>query len=664
MKKNLLTVGLLALSLSFNAQILTYVGKGALVTVTDQALVYSGGGVQLAAGTATTDKGGVVNNMGDIMVVDGGAGTDKFQIDNFADFRLQFDEADTSKKTYGQLYISGIPQGGITGVVNKDFIADANHGITGRQQTALPFYNYSINQLNTVFGGNLQITNTTLNSTGRFNFASVFRWNNQKARFDQLTTSNSSTSVGAPTDYYIIPRRNNDGTVFWNAAVDKKTFSGTPVSDVSRQTQITLAVPDMNYITSFGVNGNTKNYYYERYNSYLNDPFRVGGGGGVPAWDADYGQNLSQFGNPFLTNIDLNNIIGTSDADGDGNALSNVEGIAYYGDNDLNWYYANQSSGGYTGTVYTNGNLVIAKSTAKGTPLQAGDVTKMIIKPMQEVMVKLTNSTPTTLNLNGTRRFAQTPRTVSYSGVTTARTATVSSIPADQLVKQVAAVLYNASGSEVGRTYYAVSPSAVTGASPTAKLQGYVNGYAIYTKEEAISGGADANSTQQLYINEANEVSYVGKEIPLVVDFSDAAKIKFEIYEGGQPVSSLSNGKSFYVKNDKVITKINNGDTIPVVGTDFGLFYEQPESVLSDTTFSKNQTVIAKKGNDWVVRFADSWKSASVEVYSASGQLIHSNQNVSASADYIIPINSRANGLFIVKATSESGEVVTKKIVK
>lgn len=658
MKKTLLTLGVLALSFTSNAQVLTYVGKGALMTVQDGTLVYSGGGVELGDGDTTTKA--VVNNMGDIMVV--GSATDIFRVGANADFRLQFDQTAPKKDIYGQLYITGIPQGngtttGIIGKVNKDFIADANNGETGRQQTALPFYNFSINDLKNAIGTYLQTTNTSLNSAGRFNYASVFRWNNAAARFDQLTDANAATSVGAPTDYYIQPRRDGAGAIQWDAAVTKKTFAGTPFTDNSDQTQkYTFTIANMAYIGSFGVNGNNKNYYYERYNSYLNDPFEVGGGAGNPAWSATYGQNLSQFGNPFLTNIDLYNIFNKSDGSND---LSNLRGIAYYGSNDLNWYYGGQNGQSYTGTMYTNGNITIV--TASGGAFQTGDVNKLLIKPMQEVMVKLADNS-TKLNFNTTRSFAQTIRNNANGGVTSARSTTA--IPADKVVKQVAAVLYNASGDELARTYYAVSPSAVSGASTTSTLQGYVENYPIYTREEALEGGADLSQPQQLYINEANEINFEGKEIPMTVNFTEPAVLKFEVYEAGQRVANLSNGKSFYIKKDNVITKINDGDKLNVTGANYGLYYELPAAVLGTNDTFKTQTVIAKKDNDWVVRFAPTWKTADVEVYSAAGQLLHSAKKVSTSGDYIIPLNSQVKGLFLVKTTSENGEVVTKKIVK
>lgn len=131
MKKNLLTLSLVGVCAFVNAQ-LTYVGNGALVHIQDKALVYSGGGVKL-------DGNAKVNTIGDFMVV---TTTGKFEVASTADFRLKY----SSPSVYGQLYLKGVPQGdgvttGIIGKVNKEYVENV-HGTTGRQQVALPFYNY------------------------------------------------------------------------------------------------------------------------------------------------------------------------------------------------------------------------------------------------------------------------------------------------------------------------------------------------------------------------------------------------------------------------------------------------------------------------------------------------------------------------------------------
>ena len=78
---------------------------------------------------------------------------------------------------------------------------------------------------------------------------------------------------------------------------------------------------------------------------------------------------------------------------------------------------------------------------------------------------------------------------------------------------------------------------------------------------------------------------------------------------------------------------------------------------------TKAQTIIAKKDSQWVVRFAKDWKNASVEVYSAAGQLLNSKSQISTGTDYTIPLNYQAKSVFVVKAISDKGEVVIKKII-
>ena len=661
MKKNLLTLGSLALSLSLSAQVLTYVGNEALVTVQDGALVYSGGGWQNAGS-------GKVNNTGDIMVVSPTAATNTlFTVADDADFRLKYQDTDT----YGQLYISGISQGNITGKVNKEYTADANHsdqlGKLGRQQTALPFAEFSIGDLKAALEpGNanaswLNTTVTTLNYTGRFNVASVFKYSNARARYDQITGADG-TIVGNPTDYYIIPRRSQDptGTTFteqWNAAVDLRTFKGKPSSD--EDANVTVSLTGAAAGINFGVNGNTKNWYQERYNSYIIDPFRVGGGTtGTPAWEADYGKNLYQVANPFLTNVDLFNIGVTETVPtgtvGDGIEINGLIGIATFGAGSVNW----TNGVGSEYSVSTN-NI----SAASGGAFQAGD-TNLLIKPMSEFYVKMASgASSTSINLKNTRRFAQTSR--ESGGYDVSGRGVSSSIPSDKIVKQVAVVLKDASGNEVGRTYYAVSPSAVTGGANT-ELQAYILTYPIYTLEELPTGGEDVSKKGKLYINSANEVDFAGKEIPLKMESLNASTISFEVFEAGARVenSTLSTGKSFYIKKDNTITKINDGASIDFTNGTYGLYYDQPEGFLGSSDLLSSQTIIVKKENDWVVRFSKNWKSADVEVYSAAGQLIHSKKNISTTNDYVIPIGTNVTGLFLVKTTSESGEVVTKKIVK
>ncbi|MCD9856241.1 hypothetical protein LUD75_16055 [Epilithonimonas sp. JDS] len=650
MIKKLFILQSIFFSVVASSQVLTYVGNSALVTIQSQTLFYNGGGLQ-------TFGSAVVNNSGNVMISGTATGVPatepRIDLATTANFNLRL----ASTTDYGQLYVTGIAQGNIAGKVNKEYTADYNNGTTGRQQTGLPFFNFTYADLKAAFGdGNLNLTNGGQTLSGRFNPSSIFKWNNERARFDQIVGGTDATVIGTPLTYYIIPRRRADNTYFWVPNTDKKTFTGIPVSDMTTSNvQMSLSG---GYAGSFGYNGNAANYYTEQYRTYLDDPFRSK----TPNWAADYALNLYQLANPFLTNLDLK-FIGLAETGNasDGNNISNLVGIAYYGSGNITNTYA--------GSQYNNGNTIVA--LASSGVFQAGDISasRLVIKPMGEFMVKLSSNAAQTINLNRTRRFAYTSRAdgVDYS-VAFAKDGDDTGIPEDKIVKQVAVVMYDADGLEIARTYYAVSPSAVTGYSPaTTMLQAYAtDDKVIFTKEEKLEGGEDINHTDKVYINEANEVNFKSKLIPLFINYDQPYQLKFEVYEKGERAADgLSNGNSFYIKNPSgQYVKIVDGESLSLSGAqNLALSYELPESgTLGNENSIFSKTVIAKKDNKWVVRFAKDWKNATVEVYSVAGQLLNSKSQISTGSDYEIPLNYQAKSVFLVKTVSEKGEVVIKKI--
>lgn len=657
----------------FSQNILTYVGNSALVTVQSNTLVYNGGGLQ-TVGSA------VVNNSGNIMIK--GVATDGLTIAPTTSFNLKFNGA----QSYGQLYIKDIPQGNISGKVNKEFRADVNSGTTAKQQVGLPFFNYKISDLvsnitnspSNTAGNYLNVTNGSSNSAGRFSPSSVFKWNNAKARFDQIVSGGDLTTVnvGTALDYYIIPRRNSAGTEVWNAANtgNVTTFSGTPVSDITTVQSLSLTGAAAGI--SFGFNGSSANYFGEKYRTYLDDPFqsKTGNGGN---WDTNYGKNLYQVANPFLTNIDLKYIGQAETTNSDGNAIPNLQGVAYY-TSGLTWtkasgtgYPSENNNGSSNGTAART--IVL---TASSGVFQAGDISanRLIIKPMGEFMIKLStdngSNTASKIDFTALRRFSNVSRNNTTDTTNpTSRTADDTDIPADKIVKQLAVIMYDSDSLEIGRTYYAISPSAITGNNPGNTLLQAYNGddSIIYTKEENINGGEDANIFTKLYINEANEIDFKSKEVPLFINYTTSPYyLAFEVYEKGERMpNGLSNGNHFYLKDSQgQLFKIDDGSSFSLSGNqNLGLYYQKPDATLLAESVLASQTFIAKKDSHWVVRFAKNWNKATVEVYSVSGQLMSSKSNISTSTDYLIPVNYQAKGVFVVKATSEKGEVVIKKIV-
>lgn len=674
MIKKFISIKLLFLYAVSSAQVLTYVGNSALVTIQPQTLVYNGGGLQ-TAGSA------IVNNSGNVMINGGSA--DLLSLASTANFNLKL----ATITDYGQLYIAGITQGNISGKINKEYRADVNSGTTAKQQIALPFFGYKISELvsdvalstaTNTGGSYMNVTNGALNSAGRFSPNSVFRWNNAKARYDQIAVVASAlatTNVGTALDYYIVPRRNAAGTEVWNAALASPLtavtrFSGTPVSDITTPQALSLTGAAAGI--SFGYNGSASNYFGEKYYSYIDDPFqsKTGNAGG---WDVLYGKNLYQVANPFLTNIDLRYIGLAETTNSDGNAIPNLQGIAYY-TSGLTWV----RSAGTTHPAFGTGAGQTVRLIASGGAFQAGDVAgRATIKPMGEFLIKLSadNGTNTLSKIDFTalRRFSAVSRTNTTQ--TTNPSSRIysddSDVPTDKIVKQLAVIMYDMDSLEIGRTYYAISPSAVTGNNPTTTMLQAYNGpdSYIFTKEEVAAGGEDINFAEKLYVNEANELGFQTKKIPMNITYTDTPYyLEFQVYEKGERVgeNGLSSGLNFYIETgSNSFVKINDGDYMNMNGSkSLGLYYDKPESgVLGTNGTTLAQTVIAKQDSKWVVKFAKHWKKASVEVYSASGQLLSSKSQISTDGNYLIPVNSQAKGMFLVKATSENGEVVIKKII-
>lgn len=671
MIKKLFEFHLILFSIPIFSQVLTYVGNNALVTIQNQTLLYNGGGLQLA-GTGT------VNNSGNIMIVKNTATSDVVNIASTSSLNLKFN----SSQNFGQLYIKDIPQANITGTVNKEYRADANSGTTARQQIGLPFYNYTIANLVSNLAGStantggsyLNVTTTTNNSAGRFNPSSVFRWNNARARFEQIAAASSAlatTNVGTALDYYIVPRRNSAGTVVWDPAATTtiSRFSGTPVSDVTTVQSFSLTGAAAGI--SFGYNGSSANYFGERYYSYLDDPFqsKTANNGG---WDVLYAKNLYQVANPFLTNIDLRYIGLGETPNSDGNNIPNLQGIAYY-TSGLTWTRGTGTSYPVTGT--STGQTV--KMTVSAGAFQAGDLSanRLIIKPMSEFMIKLSadngSNTLSKIDFTSLRRFGFSSRdnTTQTTNPSSRIYSDETDIPADKIVKQLAVILYDKDSIEVGRTYYAISPSSISGNNPgNTLLQTYNDEAYIFTKEELSTGGEDINLSGKLYINEANEVDFRSKEIPLYINYSEYPYyLNFEVYEKGNRVEEgLTTGKNFYLKNSQgQFIKIEDGSSISLSGAQvLGLYYDLPEgATLGADNNSNSQTIIAKKDGQWIVRFSKNWKNASVEVFSVGGQLLDAKTKINTNADYSIPVKKQSNALYLVKATSEKGEVVVKKIL-
>ena len=529
MKRNLLTIGLLAFSFSASAQVICHVDPSGLFYVGENALVYNGGGVQ-------TKGSGQIDVHGNVMIV--GATSDVLKTWNDAGtaaktdggniiLRLN-DVANFGTSTYGQLYVNGMAQGNITAVVDKEFRAP-KHGTY--QQIALPFYDKTINTLSGATSAIGTFGKTFANA--RYSQNEVLTWNNTTAVSDNLsiwaTTPKSTT-------YYMLGSKNLDTgapptdmtTIAPTATGAVFTIKGVPYTNGVSE-NLKDAAKDVNFGATN--NGGNTNSYGERYRTYIEDPFDIISNPTNPFSVSTYGRNMYQYGNPFFTNIDLSQIaIAESATVGDGNNLVDIQGIRF----DPGNVVTGPASGGGTTTF----NPLVVTFTNGTAPI--GDVDKLIIKPMQTFVVKMKNNNTEvggnrTLNFDTLRRFKNTARLAgtNYSVTANRGQANAGSI------KQLGVIGLDEDGKEVARTYYAVYPDAISGHTTEIKAQCTVGNQSLIGtyEEDAANGGIDPNysSSYWLYINEANEQDFFGKAVGMALyNLNNVAVIKslkFEIRE-------------------------------------------------------------------------------------------------------------------------------------
>ncbi|MCY0979215.1 T9SS type A sorting domain-containing protein [Chryseobacterium wangxinyae] len=545
--------------------------------------------------------------------------------------------------TYGQLFIDGISQGNIRGVVNQEF-RQPSHG--SYQQMGFPFYDKTISTLSGAAGLGKTFSNT------RYSGNEILYWNNTSVVSANLPNG-LNTKLGvdlSPFSYFIV------GGSGLNVSTQTRTLVGRPVATTAASLPVTLGGAGANL--NFGTNGFGLNQYNEYYNTYLQDSFDTSAG----VWLGNFGKNIYQFGNPYMTNLDLSQIA-TAEANGDGNNLSNIYGIRL----EVQGVQYNSSGGGST----------TFKSVTFASGVPTGDVTYAMVRPMGTFVVKLKSdlAVPESLNFATLRRFNYHRRLAGTAyGVTAAK-----NTPSGT-VKQLGVIGLDANGNEVDRTYYVVSPNTISGhtSNPTIQVTAS-NSFGTY-EENAVNGGYDPNYfSYWLYINEANETNFKGKNIKLVNYNPNIVSFKFEIRENAEEIAAgahlLSSGEGFYYKKgtETSVSPALQGSTVASqAGTNSGIEYDLYYGMPTNVTLGANEikrssrtlVVYNPETNGYFVRFDPSWKTATVEVYDLSGKLILSKKEVNASRDYVLDLAKDLKIGYLVTIVSDKGEKVTSKIVK
>lgn len=664
MRKSLFAIGLLAISYSVQAQILCHVDTNANMYVSKGTLVYSGGGLQMKANGTIENHGNfmVAGTATDAVKTIDASNADKTEANGGGNFINKLNEPTaygsvntnsttaTPVYTYGQLFITGVPQANITGIVDQEF-RQIRHG--DYQQVGMPFFMKTPATLSAELGKTFNGVRNSKNG--------ILHWDNTRAEWHHLPNLNGIYKFADAAYAYAYWILGGNGLDVSNVT---RTVKGRPLSDVDAA-QVSVTLQNAGTV-NFGANGSNLNDYKEKYNSYIQDGFELAAGGNV--WTGNYGKNWYQFANPFLTNLDLSKIAYNEPAaNGDGVNLSNIYGVRL----DVSGVITNQN--GSSSTAY--------KAITFGAGIPTGDIDYMVVRPMGAFAIKLNNNNNTdVLNFSNLRRFNYNSRDANTDYNVNASRSAVNN-GKQGTVKQLGVIALDANGAEIGKTYYVVYPSASTGNSTTAKTQ-YVASTAdvIGTFEESTNGGYDNNFTAKywLYINEANEDNFKGKNVMLATYSNKIKSFKFEIRENAELVKGgthqLSSGTGFYYKAPNgTVTEAKQGDVIPATGTEYSLYYGAPEAssarnlAMEGTAVkptSRTKVVYNPDITNYIVRFDPDWKKADIEVYDMSGKLVISKKAVNTSTDFVIELNNSIKNSYVVKIVSDKGETVNTKILK
>lgn len=661
MKKNLFSIGFLACSLTIGAQVVCHVDEGGIFFVGKSALVYNGGGLQMKGNAIYENHGNVMvvgNATTDVFRTITSAGANKAEGSSVVNFINKLNEPEAYNQrnsnigltpiyTYGQLYLKGIAQDNITGIVDQEF-RSVNHG--AYQQIGFPFYNKSASTLNSELGKTFSTTRRSQNE--------ILRYNNTDVVFDNIPSLNFKLGADEPAfTYYSI------GGSGLDVSTKTRVLKGRPVSDVL-PSRTTVTLENAGAAVDFGPNGSKINGYGGRYNSYLYDGFEISNGGA--AWVGNFGKNIYQFANPYLTNIDLSLIkVAEPGVPDDGNTIENLYGIRVEATS-VNY---NPNTGGGSSAI---------KYITYGSGSPTGDVDYTMVRPFGAFSIKLTNNTlKPTFNFSTLRRFKYFPR-----GINTGYGVSANKGIAKSTVKQLGVIGLDAADNEIERTYYIVGDKTVSGYSKEVKAQiGAVANQLFGTfEEDAVQGGYDKDhASYWLYLNEANENDFKGKSIKLVNYNSNIVKFKFELRENAVLVEEgthqLSQGEGFYYRKEgeKGVNKIMHNavaNTVPgnyEKGVEYNLYYGEPDAgtLATENLVKKNSTLVVYNPDtdNYFIKFDPSWKGASVQVYDMSGKLVHTALKVSTSSRYELPLPS-ATAAYVVHVTSQDGEKVVSKILR
>ena len=352
------------------------------------------------------------------------------------------------------------------------------------------------------------------------------------------------------------------------------------------------------------------------------------------------GYNLT--GNPYPSNIDLDKLYNL------GSNKANISPTFYFWDNTVN-AATSQGGTGYSGAAYA---LFNAAAGSAGTGTAAGSLSgsvngnkipTRVVKTGQAFMVQSIEKVNKTLYFDNSIRTADAG--IGFFGNASKGTVTASAddrfwlnLAAPSSISTQIAVVYFDGGVDA----FAIDDSKLNGL-PSDVL------YSVIGDQKAVING---------------RASFVNTDsIPLGSNSFTAGTFTFSL---GNKEGKFANGQNIYLKDKQtgIVTNLSAGNYTFQANSGestgrFEIIY-QPETVLATDTKVKENLIVYKDGNDFVVK-AQNKKISSLEVFDSAGRLIWALKPESIKA--IIPAEKINNGLYVLKI-NQNGEITSKKIIR
>lgn len=699
MKKNLLTVGLLAINVSVFAQDLTYVGNSCKFYVETGALVYSGGNWTLDSNTEKT-----VENKGNIMIV---GDYKKGSTANAASDGKEFVNVYTALNDYGQVQILSSANATNALMTMQKPAASTNY-FGADYAISFPFKD-QVNYIMTAFGKTPAdfAGSCPLDAfCGWRSSQTMLRWNNNKIHFDAVPSGN----LFKAGDYYTLNLRQeaNLQTVMTGLI----NYKGTPDPLAYSQKAVSV-IPSMDEssFSNLGYNDwkNKVNPYNQYYRSYM---------GEINSTNKVTGKNVYRFGNPYTSNLDISAVDGANSwlyitNDGSNKSIKAATDAQMIKDftitkrtpnYDINWNPLNS-----IGSTTPNADYYSAKYDATNSNW-VGNPEALIIRPLETFNLNFPLVNPTAL---GTRivhvsvNFTDFHKTFAYpaniaSTTITPKNAAVSaksvsvagrSATASKtaMVQRSASVSSTGSVANTNSFYQAEMFLLSNGAVEAAPV--YAVGSKNYTETAnaattnnkmflyGISSDATAEANSQKILNEFNSTTYIGKPMDLGFNNLTAGntyEIRFNLYEGSifNSVRNISDG-DFYIKDNvkNTVEKVSADKSYSFVADAdmkgrLALYWKEASvgggssGTLAATDLSKteNKTFVYKNNSENWLRLEREFKKADVEVYDMSGRLVNKISNISTAQDQqmVFP----ADAVYVIKVTYDNSVVRTTKATR